>query len=82
MLRPLVWFLSALDTATEIAWVVREPTSATHEEPSQNLSALSFAIASVRGSAIKCFGTMGLELRDEHGERHRILRADQTAGGA
>ena len=66
------------DAATETAWVVREPTSATHEEPSQNLSALSFAIASVRGSAIKCFGTMDLELRNEDGERHQILQADQS----
>ena len=55
-----------------------EPTGATHEEPSQRISALSFAIASVRGSAIQCFGTMDLELRGEDGERHRILQADQS----
>ena len=66
------------DAATEIAWVVREPTTVIHESPSQELSALTFAIASVRGSPIKCFGTMGLELRDEDGERHRILQADQS----
>ena len=66
------------EAATETAWVVREPTSATHEHPSHHLSALCLAIASVRGSAIRCFGAMDLELRDEHGERRRILQADQS----
>ena len=66
------------DSATEIAWVVREGPGAAHEHPSQRLAALSEIIASVRGSAIECLGTMGLELRDEQGERRRILRADQT----
>ena len=66
------------DAATETAWVVREPTSATHEYPSHRLSGLSEVIASVRGSAITCFGAMDLELRDEHGERRRILQADQS----
>ena len=66
------------DAATETAWVVREPTSATHEYPSHRLSGLSEVIASVRGSAIRCFGAMDLELRDEHGERRRILQADQS----
>ena len=66
------------DAATETAWVVREPTSATHEYPSQRLSALGEVIASVRGSAITCFGAMDLELRGAHGERRRILQADQS----
>ena len=66
------------EAATETAWVVREPTSATHEYPSHRLSGLSEVIASVRGSAIACFGAMDLELRDEHGERRRILQADQS----
>ena len=66
------------DSATRIAWVVREAPGAAHEHPSQRLAALSEVIASTRGSAIECLGTMGLELRDEQGERRRILRADQT----
>ena len=66
------------DAATETAWVVQEPPGAAHEHPSQRLSALSEVIASVRGSAIECFGAMGLELRDEHGERQRIMQADQS----
>ena len=66
------------DAATETAWVVRDPTSATHEYPSHRLSALSELIASMRGAAITCFGAMDLELRGEHGERRRILQADQS----
>ena len=63
---------------TETAWMVRDPTSATHEYPSHRLAALSELIASMRGSAIACFGAMDLELRDERGERRRILQADQS----
>ena len=66
------------DAATETAWVVSEPTSATHEYPSHRLSALCEVIASVRGSAITCFGAMDLELLGDDGERFRILQADQS----
>ena len=66
------------DAATETAWMVREPTSATHEFPSQLLSALGHMIASARGSPITCLGTMDLELRGEDGERRRIMQADQS----
>ena len=66
------------DAATETAWMVRDPTSATHEFPSHRLSALSEMIASMRGSPIACFGAMDLELRDERGERRRIMQADQS----
>ena len=66
------------DAATETAWVVREPTSATHEYPSHRLSALCEVIASVRGSPITCFGAMDLERLGDDGERFRILQADQS----
>ena len=66
------------DAATETAWMVRDPTSATHEYPSHRVAALGELIASMRGSAIACFGAMDLELRDERGERQRILQADQS----
>ena len=66
------------DAATETAWVVREPTSATHEFPSHLLSALSHMIASERGSPVTCFGNMDLELRGEDGERRKIMQADQS----
>ena len=66
------------DAATEIAWVVSEPTSATRELPSHRLAALGAVIAAVRGSPIECLGAMDLELRGEDGERRKILQADQS----
>ena len=65
------------DAELETAWVM-EPTSPYHESPSQILAALVDRIAAVRGSLIRCFGAMDLLLRDEAGERRRILQADQA----
>ena len=66
------------DAATETAWMVREPTGATHETPSHLLAALVRFIAAVRGSPITCLGSMDLELRDAQGRRRRIMQADQS----
>ena len=66
------------DGDTETAWVVSEPTSATHEQPGARLAGLSHVIAGVRGAPIECYGTMDLLLRDEHGEKRRIMQADQS----
>ena len=66
------------DGDTETAWVVSEPTSATHEQPGARLAGLSHVIAGVRGAPIECYGTMDLLLRDEYGERRRIMQADQS----
>ena len=66
------------DGDTETAWVLRDPTGFAHEHPSQRLAGLAQVIAGMRGSPIECGGTMDLELRDEHGERQRILQADQS----
>ena len=66
------------DGDTETAWVVREPTSATHEQPSQRLAGLAHVIAGVRGAPIECYGTMDLLLRNERGEKWRIMQADQS----
>ena len=65
------------DGDSGIAWVC-EPTSPAHESASQRLAGLSQVIAGVRGSAIECYGTMDLLMRDAYGERRRILQADQT----
>ena len=54
------------DADTEIAWVA-EPTRPYHEQPVETLSALVDRIAAVRGSPVKCFGSMDLWLRGEHG---------------
>ena len=45
------------DAEREIAWV-GEPTSPYHEQPVETLSALVDRIAAVRGSPVKCFGSM------------------------
>ena len=66
------------DGDTETAWVVSEPTSATHEQPSARLAGLSHVIAGVRGAPIECYGTMDLLLRNERGEKWRIMQADQS----
>ena len=66
------------DAETETAWMVREPTGAAHEQPSQRLAGLGQLIAAVRGSPIECFGTMDLLLRNERGERSKIMQADQS----
>ena len=65
------------DARTETAWVC-EPTSPYHEQPSHTLAALVGLIASVRGSPIKCYGTMDLLARDAHGGRRWIMQADQS----
>ena len=65
------------DADTEVAWVA-EPTSPYHEQPVETLSALVDRIAAVRGSPVKCFGSMDLWLRGEHGRPRRILQADQS----
>ena len=66
------------DAETETAWMVREPTSPTHESPSHGLTGLVERIGAVRGSPIKCFGAMDLLVRDEFGKPRRIMQADQT----
>ena len=66
------------DGDTGTAWVVCEPTTASHEQPSQRLSGLSQVIAGVRGAPIECYGTMDLLLRNERGEKWRMMQADQS----
>ena len=70
--------LEVWDAEAETAWMVREPTSPTHENPSHGLAGLVALIAAVRGSPISCYGSMDLLVRDEHGKPRRIMQADQT----
>ena len=65
------------DARLETAWVA-EPTTPDHEYPSRVLVALADRIASVRGSPIRCFGSMDLRLEDEYGKPRRILQADES----
>ena len=70
--------LEVWDAEAETAWMVREPTSPTHESPSHGLAGLVERIAAVRGSPIKCYGSMDLLRRDAQGNPRRIMQADQT----
>ncbi len=65
------------DAATEVAMVC-EGVSVYHEHPSQRVAQMTTLIALTRGSPIETFGHADLLLRDEHGERRRIMQADQT----
>ena len=66
------------DADTEIAWTAREPTSVYHELPGQRLARLTERIAAVRGAPIESYGSGDLLVRDDQGERHRIMQADQV----
>ena len=65
------------DAATEVAMVC-EPISTYHELPGQRLAGLLKTIAHLRGSPIETFGAADLLVRDVHGDRLKILEADQT----
>lgn len=66
------------DADTEIAWTACEPTSIYHELPGQRLARLTERIAAVRGAPIESYGSGDLLVRDDRGERHRIMQADQV----
>ena len=70
--------LEVWDARVRTAWMVGEPTSPTHENPSHGLTGLVERIGAVRGAPIECFGSMGLLVRDERGKPRRIMQADQT----
>ena len=65
------------DAAIETAWMVCEPTTVYHEGPGQRLAHLAALIAAGRGSPIVTLGTADLLVRNAHGERQRIMQADQ-----
>lgn len=65
------------DADTEIAWTAREPTSVYHELLGQRLARLTERIAQARGAQIESYGNGDLLVRDDEGERHRIMQADQ-----
>ena len=65
------------DARTEIAMVAEQVTTY-HEYPSQRLARLTEVIAASRGSPIDTVGCADLLLRDRHGDKARIMQADQT----
>ena len=70
--------LELWDAETRTAWMVREAPTWEHEGPAQTLGEMAALIAAVRGSPIKCYGSMGLAQRHETGRRRRVLHPDQT----
>ena len=66
------------DAATETAMVVCEPVSIYHERLGQRVAQMAALLTLTRGAPIETIGSTDLMLRDEHGERRRVLEADQT----
>ena len=66
------------DGATETAWKVCEPTSIQHEQPSRRLVRMAERVASLRGSAIECFGSGDLVRLDATGRRRWLMQADEV----
>ena len=67
------------DGATETAWKVCEPTSIYHEQPSRRLGRMAERVASLRGSAIECFGSADLLRVDATtGRKHWLMQADEV----
>lgn len=62
---------------TETALMVRSPTTPYHELPTMRLAGLTERIAATRGTDIEVLGASDLLVRDDEGNRHRILQADQ-----
>ena len=65
------------DAKTETALMVCEPTSPYHERSSVRLARMTDRIAASSGIDIEVLGTSDLLLRDNAGNRHRIMQADQ-----
>ena len=66
------------DGATETAWRVCEPTSIYHEQPSRRLARMAERVASLRGSAIECFGSADLLRVDASGRKRWLMQADEV----
>ena len=66
------------DGVTETAWKVCEPTSIYHEQPSRRLGRIAERVASLRGSAIECFGSADLVRLDAAGRKRWLMQADEV----
>ena len=66
------------DGHTETAWKVCDPTSIYHEQPSRRLGRMAERVASLRGSAIECFGSADLVRLDAAGRRRWLMQADEV----
>ena len=76
------------DSGAGIAWMVREPTHAPHEEPRYRLVELVVRIAQLRGSPIRCLGETEIrwtepasgKLASMHPDQMLFLHRDRTEG--
>ena len=66
------------DGVTETAWKVCGPTSIYHEQPSRRLGRIAERVASLRGSAIECFGSADLVRLDAAGRKRWLMQADEV----
>ena len=66
------------NSVTETAWKVCEPTSIQHEQPSRRLVRMAERVASLRGSAIECFGSADLVRLDAAGRKRWLMQADEV----
>ena len=64
------------DADTEIAMIC-EPVSYYHERPAARLARLAGLIAMARGAPVEAVGHTDLLVRNDRGERQRIMQADQ-----
>ena len=66
------------DGRTHTAWRVCEPTTLHHEGPTQMLAQVADRFAGLRGSRIRCFGSVDLVRREASGTRRWLMQADQV----
>ena len=66
------------DAGTATAWMVSEPTSIQHEEPSRRLVEMAARVAGLRGSRIVSFGSADLVRLDSAGRKRWLMQADEV----
>ena len=71
------WKVEFFDSEAGLAWTLREPPTAEHEEPARTLGQLVARIAMVRGSPIKCLGETQLRLLDPDSRQVRSMHPDE-----
>ena len=70
--------LELWDRAAGTAWELRDGPTALHEWPIQALHEMAVLMGAVRGIPMPCYGSRGLALLDDDGNRLRVLHPDQS----
>ena len=66
------------DKNAGMAWELRDGPTGMHEWPIYQLKEMMVLMAAVRGIAVPCYGSRGLALVDDNGQRLRVLHPDQS----